>query len=166
MPFSMYDPTSVTINILGIIVEDVESGTFVRVSKDAQTFSSSVSTDGVQYRRRNSSKSYTIELTLSSVSKTSKILQYFLIADQTTTVAKFPLFIKDTSGSSLFFSTTCWIEAQPDLIFGDSVVPRTWIIRASEGVVSFGDSYGASSIAEDIINTLVAEIPSLAGLIS
>ncbi|MDF5713573.1 MAG: hypothetical protein PUP93_06710 [Rhizonema sp. NSF051] len=165
MALSMYDPSSITINIAGFVVEDVESGTFVKVSKDEPTFSSVTSTDGITYRRRSSSKSYTIELTLSSVSKTSRLLQYLLIADQTTTVAKFPLFIKDTSGSSQFFSTTCWIEREPDLIFADSVVPRTWVIKATEGVTVFGDSYGATSLIEGILDGIISEIPSLAGVI-
>lgn len=166
MALSIYDPTSIIINVAGITVEDVQAGTFVRVSKDAPTFSSSTSTDGKQSRRRNSSKSYTVELTLSSVSKTNRILQYFLIADQSSTVAMFPMFIKDASGSSLFFATSCWIEQQPDLIFADTVVPRTWIIKSTEAVVVFGDSYGASSVAEDIIRTLVSEIPSISGFIN
>lgn len=88
-----------------------------------------------------------------------------LIADQATTVAKFPILIKDTSGSSLFAAATCWIEGQPDLTFSDQVVPRVWTIKATEAVISYGDSYGSSSGLEDILNVVSGSLPSIAGIV-
>lgn len=166
MPLATYDPSKVLILLADIIaVEDVMEGSFVQITKDLPVFTSAVSTDGKMYRKRSSSTSYTVSLTLSSTSKTNKVLQYMLIADQLTTVAKFPILIKDTGGSSLFSASTCWIENQPDLTFSDQVVPRVWQIRATEAVISYGDNYGSSSSAEDIGNLVIGSLPSLAGLL-
>ena len=77
----------------------------------------------------------------------------------------FPILIKDNSGSSLFYSTTCWIEDVPTMQFSDTVEARNWTIKCAEGGVFFGDNYGASSIGEDVFDTLVSAIPVLDGLI-
>lgn len=166
MALALYDPSSVVILLADIIaVEDVSEGTFVRIVKDTQTFTSTTSTDGEVYRKRSSNTNYTLTLTLTSSSKTNRILQYFLIADQVTSLGKFPVLIKDTSGSSLFSAFTCWIESQPEMTFSDNVRAMVWTIKATEAVVVYGDSYGNSSTTEDIVNGIVSSIPSLDGLI-
>jgi hypothetical protein len=167
MPLAMYDPTSVLMYIAdAILVEDVMDGSFIQIVKDTQVFTSETSTDGEIYRKRSSNNNYTVTLTLSATSMTSRILHYLLIADLETSVAKFPLFIKDTSGSTLFHATTCWIESQPNITFSQRVEPRTWIIKAT-GITTlvYGDNYGESSIPEDIVSSLLGTIPSLTGLI-
>ena len=167
MSLATYDPSSVVIYLADVIlVEDVMDGTFIQITKDTQTFTSTTSTDGQVYRKRNSNDNYTVSITLSSTSKTSRILQYFLIADVTTSVAKFPLFIKNTGGSTLFHATTCWIENQPDVVFSQQVVPMVWTIKATGCTLVYGDNYGASSILGDIVGSLVSDLPSLQGLIT
>lgn len=163
---AMYDPTSVLVYLADIVqVEDVMDGTFIQIAKDTQTFTSTTSTDGQVYRKRSSNNNYTVTLTLSSTSKTSRYLQYMLLADQLTSVAKFPLFIKDTGGSTLFHATTCWIEQQPDVTFSQQVVARTWTIKATGCTLVYGDNYGSSSILEDVLGGIISDLPSLTGLL-
>lgn len=166
MALASYNPAEVVMFLADIIqIDDVMDGTFIQISKDTQVFSSSTSTDGQVYRRRNSNSNYTITLTLTSSSRSSRVLQYFLIADQTTSIAKFPIFIKDMSGSTLFHATTCWVEQQPDIIFSEQVSARTWIIRATGTTLAYGDNYSRSSITDDTLSVVVGSIPSIAGLI-
>lgn len=166
MALASYNPAEVVMYLADILqVDDVMDGTFIQISKDTQVFSSSTSTDGQVYRRRNSNNNYTITLTLSSSSRSSRVLQYLLIADQTTSIAKFPVFIKDMSGSTLFHATTCWIEQQPDIVFSQQVSARAWIIKATGCTLAYGDSYGRSSVGEDALDLVVGSIPSIAGLI-
>lgn len=166
MAYAMYDPSSVYIQIAGVIpVEDVTDGTFVEVTKDSDLFSNVVSSDGKVYRMKIPGDTYTVTLSLQSVSTSSEILEYLMIADQTTGVAKFPLIIKDTSGSSLFFATTCWVQSQPTLSFSDNVEARVWTIKATGVSIVFGNSYGSSSTSEDIVKGIIGSIPSLAGII-
>ena len=165
MALATYDPSAVMIYLAGVAVEDVMDGTFVRIAKDSQVFTSVTSTDGQVYRKRSSSTSYTLSITLSSSSKTNKVLQYFLIADQLTSLGKFPLMIKDGSGSSLFFATTFWIEQQPDMVFSEDVRAMPWTIRCTGSTISFGDNYDPSSLTDDALNVVVGSIPSLAGLL-
>lgn len=161
-----YDPSAVIILIAGVIpVESVVNGTFVEIEKDLQTFTSVKSTDGQIYRTMNADTSYTLTLSLSSVSDSNAILEYLLYADQLTQLAKFPILIKDTSGSSLFFSTTCWIEDQPILQFSDNVEARRWTIKCAEGGLHFGDNYGASAIGEDSLRFITSALPILDGLL-
>lgn len=166
MAYAMYDPSSVYVFLAGLMqLEDVTDGTFIEVTKDSDLFSNTVTSDGKVYRMKIPGDTYTVTLSLQSVSKSSKVLQYLMIADQTTGVAKFPLIIKDTSGSSLFFATSCWVQSQPTLSFADNVEARVWTLKATGVTISFGDSYGASSTEEDILNGVIGSLPSLAGLL-
>lgn len=166
MALAMYDPSSVYINAAGVIeVEDVSEGTFIEITKDAALFSSVVSTDGKTYRVKIPNDNYTVTISLSSSSKSSKVLQYLSVADQFTGLAQFPLFIKDISGSSFFFATSCWIESQPTMSFSNSTSALVWTIKATQAVISFGDNYGSSSAVDDVINGIIASLPSLKGLI-
>lgn len=166
MALAMYDPSSVYINAAGVIdIEHVSEGTFIEINKDAAVFSSIVSTDGKTYRMKIPNDNYTVTISLSGSSKSSKVLQYLMVADQATGLAQFPLFIKDNSGSSFFFATSCWVESQPTLSFSNGVEARVWTIKATQAVISFGDSYGSSSTIDDIVNGIIASLPSLKGLI-
>lgn len=166
MALAMYDPSSVYINAAGVIeVEDVSEGTFIEINKDAAIFKSVVSTDGRTYRVKVPNDNYTVTISLSSSSKSSRVLQYLMVADHTTGLAQFPLFIKDTSGSSFFFATSCWIESQPGMSFSNTTEARVWTIKATQAVISFGDSYGPSSLLEDTVNGIISSLPVLKGLI-
>lgn len=166
MAYAMYDPSSVYVNVAGVIqLEDVTDGTFIEVTKDSDNFSNIVSADGKVYRMKIPGDTYTVTISLQSVSTSSEVLEYLMIADQTTGVGKFPLMIKDTSGSSLFFATTCWVQSQPTLSFSDNVEARVWTIKATGVSIVFGNSYGSSSTSEDIVKGIIGSIPSLAGLI-
>ena len=166
MAYAMYDPSSVYVFLAGVMqVEDVTDGTFIEITKDSDLFNTTVSSDGQVYRMKVPGNTYTVTLSLQSVSTSSQILQYLSVADQTTGVAMFPLIIKDTKGSSLFFATSCWVQSQPSLSFSEEVEARVWTIKATGVTIVFGNNYGSSSLTEDIINGLVGSIPNLSGIL-
>jgi len=166
MAYAMYDPSSVYVFIAGLLqVEDVTDGTFIEVTKDSDLFNTTVSADGQVYRMKTPGNTYTVTLSLQSVSKSSEVLQYLSVADQLTGVAMFPLIIKDTKGSSLFFATSCWVQSQPTLSFSQNVEARVWTIKATGVTTVFGNNYGASSTSEDIANGIIGAIPNLSGLL-
>lgn len=166
MALAVYNPSAVVILLADVLpVEDVATGTFVQITKDIQTFSTTKTSDGIPSRIMNADGGYTVNLTLTATSRTNAYLEYLLYADQLTQIAKFPILIKDNSGSSLFTSTTCWIEDIPSLEFGDTVGVRPWKIRCADGIIHFGDNYGKSSFDEDVVNTVISALPILEGLI-
>lgn len=67
--------------------------------------------------------------------------------------AKFPIFIKDSSGDTLLFSPTAWIENEPDSMFANELNTRTWAFKAANCVAIVGgndDRFGIEDIGQVI----------------
>lgn len=160
-----YSPEDITVLVAGIIpITGFIAGTFVNISKDLSVYSSARTSDGHVARLYNNDQTYTITLTLQNTSESNELLNKLLLIDEITQRGKFPLLIKDQLGSSLFFSTTSWIEGVPDVTYGQEITERTWTIRSSQAVNTVGGNADASSLIEDVLNTVAASVPILEGL--
>lgn len=161
-----YCPESVVCLLGGILpVEGFVDGTFISVSKDLMPFSSTRTPDGTVARLYNNDQTYTITITLHKGSSSNDVLTKFWQLDEITQRGKFPLLIKDGSGSDLFFSSTTWIEQIPTMNESLSVDERAWVLRSSQGVINIGGNADPSSIIEDLINVALSAIPALEGII-
>ena len=121
-----YMPEEVTILLAGIPVSGFIQGSFISVDKDVKPFTSKRTADGTVSRMYNNDQTYTITLTLYSGSDSNQLLTRLWQLDEITQRGKFPLMIKDGSGSDLFFSTTTWIEGIPSLVKSNQYEPRAW----------------------------------------
>lgn len=157
---STYNPEEVIFLLAGILpVSGYTDGTFISIKKDVQTFTSTTSTDGAQSRLYINSSAYTITLVLSNLSSSNDFLTKLHALDQVTQRGKFPLLIKDLNGSSLFVAATCWIEQIPEVTFSNEITSRTWVFRTNQGVLNVGGNEDASSLLEDLINSVVGSLP-------
>lgn len=161
-----YCPDDVTVVIAGLAtVNGFAAGTFISIDKDVAPFSSVRTADGMTARMHNNDQTYTIEITLHVGSTTNELFTKLWLADEITKKAKFPLFIKDHSGSDLFFSTTTWIEGLPSLSKSTSFDTRTWTLRSSQATINYGTNNEPSSDVDDLVNAILGAIPALEGLI-
>lgn len=166
MSLFTYIPESVVVLIAGILpVEGFVDGTFISITKDVMPFTSVRTPDGTVSRMYNNDQTYTINLTLHSGSNSNDVLTKFWQLDEITQRGKFPLLIKDNSGSDLFFSTNTWIEQLPSMSKSASVDERTWVLRSSQAVVNYGSNEDVSSILEDLINAAISAVPALEGIV-
>lgn len=156
-----YMPDACTFLAFGIPLDGFVSGTFISVTKDVNPFTTVKTPDGTVARLYNSDQTYTIALTLYSGSDSNDVLTKLWYFDEITQRGKFPIFIKDGSGSDLFFSTTSWIESVPPLIKSDNFEARTWIIRSSQAIINIGGNGDASSILRDLTNLAISAVPIL-----
>lgn len=160
-----YSPEDITVLLFGVVpLTGFISGTFVNISKDLAPFSSARTSDGQVARLYSNDQTYTVTLTLQNTSEGNEILNKLLLIDEITQRGKFPLLIKDQLGSSIFFSTTSWIEGVPDVGYGQDISERTWTIRSSQAVNYIGGNADASTLIEDLLNTVAAAAPILEGL--
>ena len=165
MAVKMYDPSAVSILLAGVLpITGVAEGSFVSVAKDTPYYTTSKSTDGQVYRTFQNDNTFTIKITLASSSESNGWFDKLLKADVITQKGIFPLFIKDMSGSSFFYSTSSWIEAEPNLVFADNVEALEWTIRSSQGLINYGGNDGEASLEEDILNTVISALPVLSGV--
>lgn len=161
-----YSPEDVTIIFAGIMqVEGYVDGTFISISKDIAPFQSTTTADGVIARRYINSQSYTLTLTLHSASPFNDIMTKLWQLDELTQKAKFPVIIKDQMGSSLFISTTSWIEGLPSLDFANSISERTWTIKCAQAIINIGGNDGESGLIQDLLNTVASAAPAISGLL-
>jgi hypothetical protein len=98
------------------------------------------------------SQTYTIQVTLHRGSVSNDVLTKLWQLDELTQRGKFPLFIKDLSGTDLFFSTNTWIESLPNMVQSSSFDSRTWVLRSSQAVINVGSNQDASGILQDLVN--------------
>ena len=159
-----YCPDEVSVLLTGFIpVEGFFEGTFVEINRQAQPFKSVVSADGQVSRLYTQSSVYDVRLTLMSSSGSNGVLTKLWQLDEITQMGKFPLLMKDKSGSDLFFSATTWIEELPSMSKSEVVGSRTWVLRSVEASINIGGNQGESGILQDLANLAIGALPTLGG---
>lgn len=157
-----YVPESVQCLIAGFIpIEGFVDGTFISVDKDEMPYSSVRMPDGTIARKYNNSQTYTITITLHNGAETNNLLTKMWQVDEITQRGKFPLLIKDQSGSDLLFSTESWIEGIPSLTKSNAIDSRVWVIKSAYAVINIGGNEEVSSLLNDITNIAVSVLPGL-----
>lgn len=152
MAIANYSPDLVNCLAFGIPISGFADGTFITIGKDKVPFGTTETADGQVARLFTNSQTYTISLTLHRGSPSNDVLTKLWRLDELTQKAKFPLFIKDSSGSDLFFSTNTWIEGLPNMVQSTSFDTRTWVLRSSQAIINFGSNQDASGILQDLVN--------------
>lgn len=161
-----YSPEAVNILVAGLLaVEGYVDGTFVSISKDILPFKSVRTADGIVSRLYSNDQTYTVTLTIHSGTNSNDFLTKLWQLDEITQRGKFPLLIKDSSGSDMFFSTTTWIEQIPPITKSNGVDARVWVMRSSQAVINIGGNQGASSILDDLLNIATSALPALEGIL-
>lgn len=161
-----YIPEEVTVLIGGLLpISGFVDGTFLEVHKDLVPFSAIRTPDGTVARLYNNDQTYTITLTLYSGSDSNDVLTKFWQLDEITQRGKFPLMIRDSSGSDMFFSTTTWIEKPASIVKSNNFDSRTWVLRSSQAVINIGGNGDASSILGSLVNLAISAIPTIEGII-
>ena len=157
-----YCPESVNCLIAGFIpIEGYVDGTFISVDKDEMPYSSVRLPDGTIARKYNNSQTYTITITLHNGAETNNLLTKMWQIDELTDRGKFPLLIKDQSGSDLLFSTESWIEGIPSLTKSNAIDSRVWVIKSAYAVINIGGNESPSDLINDIVNIASSALPGL-----
>ena len=165
MTIANYLPDEVNCLALGIKLSGFADGTFISISKDKVPFSMSESADGVSARLYNRSQTYTVTLTFHCGSPSNEVLTKLWLLDESTQRGRFPLFIKDLSGSDLFFSTSAWIEGIPTVVKSTTMDTRTWVLRATQSALNVGSNQDPSSILQDLLNIASGLTPAINGVL-
>lgn len=134
-----YSPSDVSITIAGLYsVTGFAEGTFVRIIKDTQQVTTVRAMDGTMSRIKSPDTGWKVEITLAQSSHGNDILSTLWNVDKVTGMGKFPLFIKDGSGSTMFMAATAWIEEIPEITFSSQLETRSWRFGATDVLVNVG----------------------------
>lgn len=158
---SHYSPSDVTITVAGLYsVTGYAEGTFIRISKDTQQITTTRAMDGTMSRVKSPDTGWKVEITLAQSSSGNDIFSTLWNVDKVTGMGKFPLFIKDGSGSTMFMAGTAWVEELPDIVFSNQMETRTWRFAATDVAVNIGGN-GDSSDFSSILGLGASVLPIL-----
>lgn len=153
-----YAPEEVSLNIALLFpAEAFSEESIINISKEEDYFRTNVGAAGGVERFHVSNPVYSIEIVLSQTSPTNAILTALATVDDLSRLATFPVFAKDSSGSSLFLATTCWVDKPPEADYSNRLKDRRWVLKSSDLVFNLGGN-GEDGLAGDI-----AKLTSLAG---
>src|SRR5690625_477709 len=148
-----YSPEDVNVVVGGVYnLSGFTDGSFIRILKDTPTFDTYQSADGVVSRIHSGSNLYTVSLTLHSASQGNQILSYLHAADASSKIAKFPLIIKDSLGTSFFFSATSWVESLPESSYSTDITDRVWSVRCADAHHNVGGNHTRAGAARNILD--------------
>lgn len=120
-----YRPGEVVFTLCGFIVEGWSS---IAIAKNAPVFKQIRGIRGKNTRVKMKDSSGTVRLTLTQTAIANDVLSEILSLDQSTGSERLEIVIKDTAGTSLFSSTTAYIENYPETTYSASQTERVWTI--------------------------------------
>lgn len=164
MDIANYSPDSVNCLAYGIPLTGFSDGTFITITKDKVPHGTTETADGQIARLYTNSQTYTISITLHRGSPSNDVFTKLWLLDELTQKAKFPLLLKDLSGSDLFFSTNTWIEGIPSMVQSTNFDTRTWVLRSSQAIINIGSNLDASSLLQDLVNLATGALPAIQGI--
>jgi len=160
-----YSPEDIQVAVAGILnITGFVEGSFVTISRDAPLFATTESADGMVSRVKRNSNTYTVSLSLMNTSESNDALTILAGIDHSTSVAKFPLLIKDSLGSTVFFATSAWIENLPSTEYSTTITNRNWNIRCASSTLFVGGNKEPSGGGEDATKILLGLAPTLTSI--
>lgn len=120
-----YRPKEVILTVCGFVVEGWSSLT---IARNSPSFRQIRGIRGKNSRVRMRDKSATIRVSLTQTSLANDVFSELLSLDEDTGAERLEVVIKDSAGTSLFSSTTAYIENFPETTYSASQTERTWIL--------------------------------------
>jgi len=134
-----YAPNDISITVAGLYtVTGYADGTFVNIRKDTQQISTIRAMDGTIARIKSPDTGWKVEITLAQSSTANDVFSIFWNADKATGFGKFPLFIKDSNGTTMFMAASAWVEIIPDIVFSNQMETRTWTLSCTDVIANIG----------------------------
>lgn len=135
MAVRTYAPEDVTVSLALVHqVTDFAEGQGISLEKDESVFSTNKGAKGHVERIHTPDRTYTLTLSLAQTSPTNAVLTAMYTVDDASRLGMFPIFIKDSSGQSVFTSPTCWIEGIPPATYSSGIETREWNIKCANTV--------------------------------
>lgn len=162
---AVYSPEDVKVLIGVSAVDGFDIDDVVSITKVNEVYTQKINSDGSVSRTHKGDNVFNVAISLSAASEWNQILTHLVTVDRLTQMGKFPVFIKDQQGESLFTSPTSWVEKIPDTDYTTSIGTRHWLLCCSHGVLNLGGNYEQSSFAKDVLNGIAGGSNVLGGLL-
>ena len=135
-----YDPLQIVVAFAGLQISGYADGTFVKVSRDADTWSDQVGADGVVTRVRSRNQMGTVEITLVAGTPTNQALATIMTQDELFGTGVSAVTVQDLNGLDLHTGDAAWLVKPPDAEYAKEAKDRVWKIRVKKLVTNSGGS--------------------------
>lgn len=123
-----YAADAVQIIVGGVPMSGLADGTFVSISRDEQAYNKVTGADGSTSRAKTANRAGSITLTLQQTSPSNDVLSGFMIADEESDSGVVSVMVKDTSGRTLHYASSAWVQQMPDQGFSKDIEEREWVL--------------------------------------
>jgi hypothetical protein len=127
-----YDPKEITIIFGATIVSGFADGSFVKVERTTDTWSTVAGADGEVSRSKSNDKRGTITITLQQTSLTNDIFSAYFQADELTNNGVLPVIVKNIRGIDIHTAAQAWVKKPAAVEYGKESGSREWIIETDE----------------------------------
>lgn len=156
-----YSPSDVKILISGYTLTGVVS---VSLNwKGSRPFTVHRGIRGKNTRVYNSDRYATVVVEVLQTSITNDIFSSILMQDSQNQSARLELAVKDTSGSTYYQSTECFVGAYPDIGLSGDVQTRKWEIECLNFLRGAGNIGGNARQGFDILDSVSGAIDYVSG---
>jgi hypothetical protein len=136
--FKNYDPGRITISFNGIQIQGFGPDTFVKCSRDEDTFTEQVGANGDVVRVRNRNRMGKVVITLQDSSPTNDQLSALAASDERTGLGYGALLVKDLNGNTLVQAANAWIKKPADVEYAAAAGTNEWTLAAAELEMTVG----------------------------
>jgi len=127
-----YDPKKVSVIVSGRQITGFADGTFINVTRDTESFTDNVGSDGEVARTRSNDNRGSIVITLQQISDSNDFLSQLLAADELNGGGVFNVLVRDQLGRAIYQAAEAWIQKPADSEFAREAGSREWTIRCAE----------------------------------
>lgn len=131
MSSKVYDPQQLSV-IFGVVpISGFAEDTMVNIDTEDPQYNATTDIHGNVTRFKVNKNLAKITITLTQSSPSNDVLSSYVEADRINNSGTFPVMIKDPNGTTLFSSTSAYVEQVPSVEFGNDNKNREWLIRAT-----------------------------------
>lgn len=130
-----YSPSDVGITFAGINISGFSADNVVRINRVDPLYTSKRAMDGTVSITQQRYSTWKVDVFLEQSSESNDFLsgvQKLLYGSNISAMQYLPLIVKDNSGTTMFFAKDVWIEALPELEFGQSLATRQWTFMCND----------------------------------
>lgn len=132
-----YDPTQQNVSLGGVIIDGFADGTFIKASRNQDTWTYQPSNSGGGARSRNPDKSGTIEFTLHAASPSNSYLSTLCRTDELAGTGVTDCQVNDrTTAQASVAAAQAWIKKPADFERQKELGEITWVVECAELVIT------------------------------
>ena len=139
-----YAADQVRIVVGGVPISGLADGTFVSISRDEQAYNKVTGADGTTSRARTGNRAGSITITLQQTSPSNDVLTGYMIADEQSDSGVVPVLVKDTSGRTVVFAASAYVQQSPDADFSKDIEEREWVLDCAAIDMTLGGNANVS----------------------